>query len=508
MTETLFTRVYVYDDESEAGMFGPTDVLVSEDGILRVGVDADREAAPGTPRIDGAAHHLLVPGLINAHYHSPANHLKGLLPGMPLESFMLYESPADPALTPTPREAYLRTMLAALEMLRTGTTTVQDDAFVMPHPTPEIIDAILQAYADSGIRASVALDQPTLTERDKLPFIGGYDDEMLQTTLDAPAPLGAEGLLEMYDHLLSTWHGAEGGRLTAAVSISAPQRVEVRYFEAIDDLSRVHGIPLFAHMLETKVQRTLMTEQKRFDGLSLVGYTDRLGLLSDRMNVIHAVWTDENDLDLIATAGAVIAHNPVSNLRLGSGVAPYRRMLDLGIPVALGVDEAICDDSANLWGVVKTAGLIHNVGGQPSDLWPSAREVLDSLWRGGAAALLQSDRLGAIREGFAADITMLDLHGAAFTPLNDVRGQLVYCEYGADVRLTMVAGRVVFDGERITTVDEPALLEEARELFARKLPVIARTNAEASSLQPHYDAMVAEAARTNVGMNRWIGNPA
>ncbi|MBF4577067.1 amidohydrolase family protein [Frondihabitans sp. VKM Ac-2883] len=512
MSRTLFTDVYVYDADSKAGMFGPTDVLVEGTSIRRIGAGAAAqftaaETREGDARIDGGAHHVLVPGLINAHYHSPANHLKGLLPSLPLESFMLYESPADPRLRPSPREAYLRTILAAIEMLRTGTTTVQDDAFLMPHPTPDIIDAVMQAYADSGIRASVALDQPTLTERDKLPFIGGYHDEALQAMLDAEAPLGAAGLLENYDHLFGTWHGREDGRLTAAVSISAPQRVDVPYFEAVNDLSRRHSVPLFAHMLETKVQRTLATEQQRFAGRSLVEYTADLGLLSDRMNVIHAVWTDDRDLELIADAGAVIAHNPVSNLRLGSGVAPYRRMLDLGIPVALGIDEAICDDSANLWGVVKTAGLIHNVGGRPSDEWPTAREVLDSLWRGGAAALLQSDRLGEIREGFEADITMLDLHGSAFTPLNDLRGQLVYCEYGADVRLTMVAGRVVFDGSRVTSVDETALLAEAREVFAHKLPVIERANREADALRPHYDAMIAEAARTDVGMTRWIGTP-
>lgn len=508
MSQTLFTSVYVYDADSEAGMFGPSDVLVDESGILVIGSQAQRTALADARRVDGVGHHLLLPGLINAHYHSPANHLKGLLPSMPLESFMLYESPADPALAPTPREAYLRTMLAALEMLRTGTTTVQDDAFVMPYPTPEIVDAMMQAYADCGIRASVALDQPELTEREKLPFIGGYADPALQAALDAPATLAADGLLAIYDHLVATWHGAESGRLTAAVSISAPQRVGVPYFEAIDDLSRQHGLPLFAHMLETKVQRTLMTEKERFGGRSLVGYTHDMGLLSDRMNVIHAVWTDDSDLELIAASGAIIAHNPVSNLRLGSGVAPYRRMLDLGIPVALGIDEAICDDSANLWGVVKTAGLIHNVGGRPSDEWPTAREVLDSLWRGGAAALLQSDRLGEVREGFAADLTLVDLHGAAFTPLNDLRGQLVYCEYGADVRLTMVDGRVVFEDGRITTVDEEALLAEARETFRVKLPLIARANEGASRLQPHYDAMVREAARTDVGMTRWIGHRA
>ncbi|MCU1529111.1 MAG: Amidohydrolase, partial [Frondihabitans sp.] len=270
MTESLFSDVYVYDADSEAGMFGPTDVLVDHTGIRCIGPTAASDAGSDARRIEGAGHHLLVPGLINAHYHSPANHLKGLLPSMPLESFMLYESPADPALAPTPREAYLRTMLAALEMLRTGTTTVQDDAFVMPFPTPEIIDAMMQAYADCGMRASVALDQPELTERDKLPFIGGYDDPDLQASLDAPAPLDAAGLLAMNEHLISTWHGAEEGRLTAAVSISAPQRVSIPHFEAIDDLSRRHALPLFAHLLETKVQRALMTEQPRFEGRSLV----------------------------------------------------------------------------------------------------------------------------------------------------------------------------------------------------------------------------------------------
>jgi 5-methylthioadenosine/S-adenosylhomocysteine deaminase len=545
---TLFTNVYVYDADSAAGMFGPTDVFVQSRRISTIGADAraaferagsasehagsvvertrsafDRAGSAGDRAtsaldhtrsdpnpaqrvIDGAAHHLLVPGLINSHFHSPANHLKGSLPSLPLELFMLYESPADPALTPTPREAYLRTMLAALEMLRTGTTTVQDDAFLMPYPTPEIIDAVMQAYADCGIRASVALDQPQLSEAEKLPFITETGDSALLATLNKPAPMNAEGLLEAYDYLLSRWHGAEDHRLTAAVSISAPQRVSPDYFEALDDLSRTHRLPLFAHMLETKVQRTLAENQPRFGGRSLVKYTADLGLLSDRMNVIHAVWVDDADLALIAESGATIAHNPVSNLRLGSGVAPFRRMKDFGITVSLGIDEAICDDSANLWGVVKTAGLIHNVAGLDSDQWPSAADVLECLWHGGASAMLQAHQLGAVREGSLADLTLLDLHSSAFTPFNDLRGQLVYCESGGSVRLTMVNGDVVFENGRLTRVDETALLDEARELFAQKLPVIERARRAEDASFVHYQAMVRRAAATDVGMTRWIGN--
>ncbi len=181
---TLFTDVHVYDADHPTGMSGPTDLLVEGNHISVVGADARARAGADARVVAGGSHHLVVPGLINAHFHSPANHLKASLPSLPLELFMLYESPADVALTPTPREAYLRTMLGALEMLRTGTTAVQDDAFVMPFPTPDIVDAIMQAYADCGIRASVALDQPELAEADKLPFLDQIDDPAVRAVID------------------------------------------------------------------------------------------------------------------------------------------------------------------------------------------------------------------------------------------------------------------------------------------------------------------------------------
>lgn len=508
----LFTNFFLYEPEHLDAMHGPTDLLVVGNRVAAIGPHAraafDEGFTEGGPHrtIDGKAEKLIVPGLINAHFHSPANHLKGSLRSLPLELFMLFESPPDDALTPTPREAYLRTMLGALEMIRTGTTTVQDDAFLMPFPSPEIIDAVMAAYADSGMRASVALDQPELSEVDKLP-LSPTDHHPSPAALSAPAPMDAAGLLEMQDYLISRWHGAEGGRLTAALSVSAPQRVSTEYFEALNDLSLRHHIPLFSHMLETKVQRTLATTQPRFAGRSLVQYTADLGLLSERMNVIHAVWVDDHDLDLIASAGATIAHNPVSNLRLGSGVAPFRRFKDHHITTCLGVDEAICDDSCNMWGVVKMAGLIHNVTGFDSDQWPSPREVLESLWAGGAAALLRSDELGAVREGFLADLVVLNLRSRAFTPFNDLRGQLVYCESGNSVEITMVNGRILFEDGAVQTVDESALLDEAREVFARKRPAVDAARAQAAPLIPYYKGLVQQAAVTDVGMNRWVGSP-
>ena len=504
MATTLFRNVLVYRAEAPDGVLGPTDVFVDGQRIAAIGPDAGGAIVPTTQTFDGGGHKVLLPGLINGHFHSPANHLKGAFPSLPLELFMLFESPAGEVFRPTPREAYLRTMLGAIEMLRTGTTAVQDDAFLMPLPEPDIIDAVMQAYADVGIRASVALDQPELPEGAKLPYLAANATRAFADSLTHPPAMSADGLLDMYGHLISRWHRAEGGRLTAAVSISAPQRVSVEYFQAIDDLSKRHAIPLFAHMLETKVQRALATEQPRFRGRSLVGYAADLGLLSDRMNVIHAIWVDEADLDLIADAGAVIAHNPISNLRLGSGVMPFRMIRDRAIPICLGVDEAICDDAVNMWSVTKMAGLIHNISGLESDRWPSAAEVLDCLWNGGARAMGQQHQLGAVREGYLADLTLVDLHTLAFTPLNDLRRQLVYCHAGDSVVLTMVDGRIVFEAGEVTTVDEEALLGEAREVFAELRNLRSDGYDEAGRWLPEYQAMVRRAREADVGMNRWV----
>jgi 5-methylthioadenosine/S-adenosylhomocysteine deaminase len=497
----VFRAVLVYDATAPGAMTGPTDVLVEADRISAIGDDL---VAPTAARVvQGGGRHLLVPGLINAHFHSPANHLKGSVPSLPLELFMLFESPADSGLTPAPREAYLRTMLGAIEMLQRGITCVQDDAFLMPFPDPEIIDAVASAYRDSGMRAFLALDQPELTEAEKLPFVDELDAGA-QRSFAAPAPAPAAQLLEAYDHLIGTWHRSADDRIRAAVSISAPQRVSLEYFAALDDLAERHGLPLYAHMLETKVQRTLMAEQSRFAGRSVVRHTAAAGLLKPHTNVIHAVWVDDDDLDAIANAGSTVVHNPVSNLRLGSGVLPWRAMLDHGIPVALGTDEAICDDSINVWTVAKTAGLIHNISGLDSDDWPNAGEVLDALWQGGARATRRTNELGAISAGKLADLALVDLHTVAFTPLNDLREQLVHCEDGRGVVMTMVAGRVVAEHGHVTSVDETALLDEARELFAAKLPAVHAARGGADAVFPAYQHIVRRAAATDVGFSRWV----
>ncbi len=500
----LITDAQILTFEPSRRLIGSGDVLVIGDRIAAVGQDLAHHAPPHAVRVraDGQ---LLMPGLVNAHFHSPANFMRGTLDSLPLEIFMLYEVPALDAPVP-PEHAYVRTLLGAVEMLKGGITTVQDDAFFIPVPSTDEIDAVMGAYRDSGIRARVALDQQNLPDADKLPFLAELAPPALRERLIAPAQMAAPELLRHYEALIANWHGAEGGRLQAAVSCSAPQRVSEDYFRALDALSARHDLPFYIHMLETRTQRVF--GDVCWNGSSLIRRVDDLGLLSDRMNVIHAVWIDDDDIARLARSGAQVVHNPVSNLRLGSGIMPFRRLRDAGVPIALGTDEAIADDAISIWGAAKLAGLVHNIADSDYTRWPTASEILDCVVTGGARAMRQADRIGRVAPGFQADLILIDLDALPFTPLNDLERQLVYCDPSSAIRMTMVAGRILVRDGRMLSIDEAKLRQEARSIAAAEAPRRQRIAEIAAQWLPSYRAMYAAMLQHDVGMSRWVGDAA
>ncbi|OYU47628.1 MAG: 5-methylthioadenosine deaminase [Rhizobiales bacterium PAR1] len=503
MRRTLIrgARVLTFDDAGTE--YASADILIEGTKIAAIGPElAVAKAEAIDAEVIEAEGMLALPGLINAHLHSPANFQRGTLEGLPLELFMLYEVPPLASEPPSGRLCYIRTMLGAMEMLKLGITSVLDDAFYVPKPTPEAIDGVMQAYADAGIRATSTLDQPNIPEVEKYPFLKELLPADILAEMQATPITPAAELLALYDHLITRWHGAENGRLGAGVSCSAPQRVTVPYFEALSALSKKHDLPFVIHMLETKLQRVFGTEKL---GKSLVHYVHDLGLLDERMQVVHAIWVDETDMRLMAEAGVTVAHNPVCNLKLGSGIMPFRRLGDHGIPICLGTDEIVADDTANLWQVAKMAGLIHKITDPEYRNWPEAREILGCLFGGGARAMRRGGEIGVLAPGAEADIILLDLDTFAFTPLNDLKRQLVYCENGGSVRLTMVAGEVVMRDGVLTRVDEAALKREARAMMAEFRQNSAEADAAAARLLPYYREMVLKAAGRDVGMQRWAG---
>jgi cytosine/adenosine deaminase-related metal-dependent hydrolase len=475
------------------------DVVIDSGRIAALGPDAATQWSGAVARtIDGRGL-LAMPGLINAHFHSPGNLMKGCLPGYPLELFMLHEVPPLAASGDSQRLAYVRTMLGALEMLRRGITTVHDDAYHVPVATVEGIDAICQAYADAGIRATVAIDQPNVVEYAKYPFLAELLSPIQRAAMDAAPRQDSGELLALYAHLIERWHGAASGRLAAAVSCSAPQRVTDDYFHGLSALSRRHDLPFNIHILETRLQRVLGDVKY---GKSLVRHVHDMGLLDERMMVIHAIWIDDVDIALLARAGCTVAHNPVCNLRLGSGVMPWRALREAGVPLCLGTDEMNTDDTVNLWAVAKTAALLATLSDADDRHWPGPAEFLQAATRGGARAIRRANDLGQLTLGAQADVILLDLDTHAFTPLNDLTRQLVQCEDGSSVRFTIVHGRVVFEDGRITDVDERALRAEARALMGGAREQMAAAGREAAALEPAYRAMLERAAQHPVAMSR------
>ncbi|MCB9420016.1 MAG: amidohydrolase family protein [Ardenticatenaceae bacterium] len=499
--KTLIKGAHILTMDDHYSEHDCADILVEGTKIAAIGPNLPIPQNEADLNIIEASGMLAMPGLVNGHIHSPANFQKGTLDGMPLEVFMLYEVPPLSDNPPSPRLNYVRTMLGNMEMLKLGVTAVHDDAFYVPLPTPEAIDGLMQSYADSGIRVAATLDQPMVVEYEKYPFLYDILPAQIRQDMESAPRQSKEDLLALYDHLIKRWHDTSDGRVRTAVSISAPQRVTTDYFGALSEISQNLNLPFDIHMLETKLQRVLGEEKY---GKSLIKYVHDLGFLTEQVMVIHAIWVDDKDIDLISQAGCSVAHNPGCNLRLGSGVMPFRKLRKAGIPICLGSDEAIAEDTANMWTIGKLAGLLHNISDPEYHNWPQAREILWSLTRGGARAMRNEGRVGVLAPGYEADLILLDLNTLTFTPLNDIYRQLVYSETGSSVRLTIVAGQVVMKDGQLLTIDEKAIKQEARELMKEYKIELTKAAEAAAKLEPYYREMYLRSTAVNVGMNRWI----
>ncbi|MBT4888203.1 MAG: amidohydrolase family protein [Rhodospirillales bacterium] len=443
-----------------------------------------------------------MPGLINGHYHSTSSFYRGCWDGDPLEIYLLHlePEPSSPEYQ-TERFYYLRAMLGAMEMARLGITSVRDDAVFSPIPSFEAIDGLMSAYRDIGMRAQVSLEQVDLPEIDKHPYLRGILPDHICAKLSEEPPMGREALLGQYHHLINQWNGAADSRLTAALTCSGPQRVSTEYFQELAHLARTYDLSLNGHILETKVQCVMGPEKF---GKSLIRYVHDLGFLDERFVVIHAVWAGDDDIEIMAESGCAVAHNPVSNLKIGSGVMPFRKIQEAGIPICIGTDEPSIDDTVNLWGVTKVGALVQKVADPDYRNWPKANEYLKAMTNGGAHAMRCPTSRGAIALGYDADIILLDLDTLAFTPLNDLRRQLVYSETGSSVCMTMVAGEVIFEDGVLLNVDEAAIKAEINQIVQGFMKEAREATSYATEYEPYFREMYLKAARKDMGFNRWI----
>ncbi len=440
-------------------------------------------ADDGALTVDGSGL-LALPGLVNAHAHSPEACLRGIGEGLTLEPWLILMFGTSGPFTAD--DHYDCALAASVEMLQAGVTCVVDHLWMTP-PSDEAIDGAMRAYRDSGIRASVA---PLMGDRDfteELAESLGIDlgDASIAAQLRLLEPAELVGILE---RAFDRWHGEEGGRLRVMAGPSGVQWASDELLEGLAGVARRNGSGIHFHLLETFVQDS--TCRLRFGGSS-VSALEQMGLLSSDVSLPHSVWLDEDEVALIASSGAVVVHNPTANQRLGSGKAPVAALLEAGATVAVGTDGAASSDNQDLWDALKLAALIHTDG----DRWVDSAEALAMATVGGAQVVGGPPGLGRLEPGAPADVVLVARNSPSLAGAQDVVASLVLSSGARPVRHVFVGGRqVLADGEP-TLVDARRAAQRLRRQADGRRPGVSSPPDRTLQAMRHMEHVRAVVAR-------------
>jgi len=497
---TLFRNatLLALDDAHGATPF-TGDLLVSGASIGAIGRNL---AAPDGATVLECGRKLVMPGLVNAHTHSSETFFRGRYEKMPLEIWLLYAYPLLMGPLLDARMIYLRSLLLAMESLKSGVTMLSDDFFDPPAHDLERLGAAFQAYEDAGIRANVSSAAMNIHTLDALPFAREVMPHELQKLLDFGPPLPVGAYMDYCRAAIERFDG-RAGRLKFMIAPSAPQRCTAELLQACYELAETRDLQFHTHMLETITQAVTGPE---LYGKSLVAYMHELGVLGLNTVIAHSVWVDDADMALMGKAGCSVAHNAVSNQKLGAGIAPVRRLKDRGVNIALGTDGISSNDTARIFDVMRVAGLIHSASGPDHERWLGAVDILEAATMGGARSARLASVTGSLEVGKAADLLVLDLDSLAFTPLNDVAKHLVYAENGSSIEMVMVNGEPVVRNGRFTRFDADAVLSEIREAMPAYLADHARIEAKNRIFEPVFAEIHRRAALRHGGTYRYAGD--
>jgi 5-methylthioadenosine/S-adenosylhomocysteine deaminase len=381
---------------------------------------------------------VVMPGLVNTHTHAPMVLYRGLADDLALmEWLQKYIFPAE-AKTVSASFVASGTRLAAVEMIRSGTTTFAD----MYYFEEEIGRAARQA----GLRGVLG-----------------------QTIIQFPVPdarTPAEGLART-ERFIKEFAGDP--LITPAVAPHSMYTLDAADLKRCLELSERYRTPLLTHLAETEDEVKVASEKH---GATPAAYLAALGLLTSRTLAAHGVWLTPDDITLLKRHGVGVSHNPESNMKLASGVAPVPALLAARVPVGLGTDGAASNNDLDMFEAMRQAALLHKLETKDPRTLPAA-EALAMATIEGARALGMADRIGSLEPHKRADLLIVDMSSARQTPMYDAMSHLVYVTRGSDVRTTIVEGRVLMRDRRVLTLDEPAVLAEARAIAEKVKAAVA-----------------------------------
>jgi len=424
------------------------DLLIEDDRIAKIG-KIGPAGSLGAEKVDETvecAGKVILPGLVSAHSHLTGIFQRGLWDETTFESWSSRSSATENLLNFSAREICTLHAAACLEFLRHGVTTVLNMFTPRPNLSLENIQSACRAFIDTGARGIFALS---------------LQDQSPDNDAITPGPGALDALISLCRDA-GHWIKDVQPKVTFMPAPSAPQRCSDRLLTSSMELAEELRVGIHTHLAETKRHAEVAL---RLYGEPMVNHLKRIGFLASHLSVAHAIWLEDEEIDLLKAHDVKVVHNPAANMKLGSGVAKIRKMLDKGIPAGLGADSVNAGTVYSIFEQMKLAVLLpRSVWG--AENWLLPEQALEMGTLGGARAVLLDRMIGSLEEGKKADLVILE-PSTSLLPMNDLIKQLVLCENGESVESVYVDGKAVLRDGNFTAIDERAILAELSSLRPR-----------------------------------------
>lgn len=399
--------------------------VVIEDSLIKSMGAGQAPEGEYDKRID-ANNYLMIPGFINTHTHAAMTLLRGYADDLPLMEWLENKIwPMEAKLND--EKIYWGTKLAIVEMIKSGTTTFVDMYFSMNH--------VAQAVEETGIRAVLS--------RGKI----------------GVAP-NAEIALEESIDFIKNWHKKADGRVTCMFGPHAPYTCPPEYLKRIVALAGDLDVGINIHVAETNSE---IADIKNQCGATPVALLEEIGLFERDVLAAHCVHLTEDDMNILKKYNVGVAHNPESNMKLASGIAPVPEMLEKGITVALGTDGASSNNNLDMLQEMRSAAFLHKVNKMDTTIIP-AYTALEMATLNGAKALKMNEEIGQIKVGMKADMILINNNSAHMTPQYDAVANIVYSAQASDVDTVIINGNIIMENRVLNNIDEDEIIKECRRI--------------------------------------------
>lgn len=400
-------------------------LLIKDDLIAEIADEIDES---NIDKVIDAEGKILLPGLVNTHTHLSMTLFRGLADDLSLDSWLNdHIWPMEANLNGD--YCYIGALLGAVELIKSGTTTFSDMYFYM--------EDVARAVEDAGIRAVLSY---------------GMIDFGIEEKREAE--------IKENMALFNACNGMADGRIKVFFGPHSPYTASEELLVKVRELADEYGIGIHIHVGETQKEINDSLDER---GLRPFEYLEKIGFLGPDVVAAHCVWLSDNEIEIIKKHGVKVSHNPCSNMKLASGIAPVSKLIENGICVSIGTDGASSNNNLDLIEELKTASLLQKV----STLDPKVLDSEESIRMAtikGAEALGLDDEIGTIEVGKKADIILIDTAAANMTPdSSSLSSNVVYSANGSNVDTTICNGKILMENKKLTTLDEEEIYAKARQ---------------------------------------------